>query len=135
MELEMAEQTVDLAFLGEQMKSLQTHARRMDAEMTVIREKVVLVESEQVELRDNLFHATGELTVRMGQLEKRTLGVERQLATMDAASSARFEQFAQTLTTNTQILLGAIKGIDQRLTTVDQGVAGLDRKVDALGGK
>jgi hypothetical protein len=112
----VAEQTIDLTFLGEQMKSLQTHTRGINAEMTLIREKVVLVESEQVELRDNLFQATGELTVRMGHLEKRVLNVERQLATMDVGNNARFEQHESTMTTNTQVLLSAIKGLDQKLT-------------------
>jgi chaperonin cofactor prefoldin len=125
----MAEQTIDLTFLGEQMKNLQMHTRSINAEMTLIREKIVLVEAEQVEMRDNLFQATGELTVRTGKIEQRVAGVELQvgglskrvdnLATrvdnLDASNTARFEQIQQTATINMQVLLSAITGLDKKL--------------------
>jgi hypothetical protein len=37
----VAEQTIDLTLLGEQLKSLQTHTRGINAEMPLIREKIV----------------------------------------------------------------------------------------------
>jgi uncharacterized protein (DUF3084 family) len=125
----MAEQPVDLAFLGEQMKSLQTHARSMNAEVTVIREKVVLVEAEQVELRDNLFHATGELTVRMGRVEHRVAGLEQQIGGLanrieglDANTTVRFERANQTAATNLQIVLSAISGLDKKIEALSPKV-------------
>jgi predicted nucleic acid-binding Zn-ribbon protein len=106
----VAEQTIDLTFLGEQMKSLQTHTRGINAEMTLIREKIVQVEAEQVEMRDNLFQATGELTVRMGKIENRVAGLELQVGGL----SRRIDQQQESLTTNTQVLLSAFKGLDQK---------------------
>jgi hypothetical protein len=138
----MTDQTVDLTFLGEQMKTLQGQARHLSAEMTVVREKVVLVEAEQVEIRENLSVATGEITTRMGRMERRFAGLEQlvggaltridglsaRVDNHDAANNVRFNAIQQMAATNLEIVLTMIKSLgdtakEQGTVLTQQGLA------------
>ena len=135
MDMGMAEQTIELTFLGEQMKVLQGQVRHMTAEMTVVREKVVLVESEQVEIRENLSIATGEITTRMVKMERRFAGLEQlvggaltridglsaRVDNYEAASNIRFNQIQQMAATNLEIVLTMLKSLGE--TAKEQGAA------------
>jgi hypothetical protein len=127
MDMAMTDQTVDLTFLGEQMKALQVQGRHLTAEMAVVREKVVLVESEQVEIRENLSIATGEITTRMVKMERRFAGLEQlvggaltridglsaRVDNYEAASNVRFNQSQQMAATNLEIVLTMIKSLGE----------------------
>jgi hypothetical protein len=130
MDMVMTDQTVDLTFLGEQMKFLQAQGRHMAADMTVVREKVVLVEAEQVEMRENLIAATGEITMRMTRMEKRFAGLEllvggastridglsARVDNYEAASTVRFNKSQQMAATNLEIVLTMIKSLGATAT-------------------
>ena len=106
----MAADEVNLTFLGEQMKTMQADMRRIDTQVALIREKMVLIEAEQVELRSMLINATGEFTLRMIALERRFDALERRSDRFEASVDARFRQMEETAATNVQILLAAING-------------------------
>jgi hypothetical protein len=99
----MSNGEVTLALLGEQMRAMQSDVRRIDSELTMIRDKVVRIEAEQVEIREGLYAATGENVVRMTRLERRIDRLEMSL-------DARFRQIEETMATNVQVLLTAIQG-------------------------
>ena len=94
---------ITLALLGEQMRAMQSDIRHVDSELTMIRDKVVRIEVEQVEIREGLYAGTGENVVRMTRLERR---IDR----LEASLDARFRQIVDTMATNVQVLLAAIQG-------------------------
>ena len=97
----MSNGEITLALLGEQMGAMQSDVRRIDSELTMIRDKVMRIEAEQVEIREGLYAATGENVVRMTRLERR---IDR----LEASLDARFRQIEETMATNVQVLLAAI---------------------------
>jgi hypothetical protein len=107
---------VTLAFLGEQIvkmqvdiRAIQGDIRRLDGEVGFIKQKLTLIEAEQVEIRDLVHLAVGEFTVRMSRMERRMDGMDARQDRFEAYVDAKFAQMAETAATNTQILLAAIQ--------------------------
>jgi chromosome segregation ATPase len=133
---------VTLEFLGEQMKSMQADIRRIDRDVGMIKDKLVRVEAEQVELRQTLYNVTGEFNVRMINLERRFETLEQRFETLEqrfemleqrfeklvgdvgelkqdigrfeASVNERFRQMAETSATNLQVVLAAIAELRPR---------------------
>jgi chromosome segregation ATPase len=115
---------VTLAFLGEQMGRMQGDIRKLQTEVGFIKTKITHIEAEQIEMRQTIHLAVGELTTRMmrfehrlGGLGERMGGIETRLekleqrhVSFEAFVDARFAQMAETMATNTQVLLTAIQG-------------------------
>ena len=111
----MADDSVDLKFLGRQVQVLQGDVRelrasenRRDAEVAAVRADLVRMQAEN--------HAKFEqVDDRVERLETR---VEAGFAAVEAkfaAVDARFQQASETAATNLQIVLSAIAGLERKI--------------------
>ena len=87
---------VDLRFLGEQIRQMQSDLRQ-------VRSDQLRVESEQVQMQD-----------RLARVEAKVDALETKVENGFRAVDARFDQVFQTLATNTEVILEAIKARPDR---------------------
>ena len=120
----MAADEVDLTFLGEQIKSMQADMRRIDTQVALIREKIVLIEAEQVELRSMLVNATGEFTLRMIGLERRFDGLERRFDGLERRFDGLERRFDG--------LEHRFDGLEHRFDGLEHRFDGLEHRFDGL---
>jgi hypothetical protein len=100
----MADDSVDLRFLGRQVQTLQGDVRdlrsdhlRLVSDVAGLRADIARLQSES--------EMTGE---RVGRLDSRVAQLESEVRAGFKAVDARFDQVSQTMATNLQVILTAI---------------------------
>src|SRR6266567_2931365 len=89
----MASDNVDLQFLGEQMREMQSDIRQVRADQ-------LRLESEQVQTRDHL-----------ARLEKKVDGVDSKLEAFRETVTDRFDQVVELLKSSFRVLREEIEGL------------------------
>ena len=111
----MADDSVDLKFLGRQVQVLQGDVRdlraseaRRDAEVAAVRADLARMQAEN--------HAKFEqVDDRFDRLEARVDRLEKRVEAGFAAVEAKFQQASETAATNLQIVLSAIAGLERKI--------------------
>ncbi|MEQ1694326.1 MAG: hypothetical protein ABL901_00660 [Hyphomicrobiaceae bacterium] len=98
----MAEDSVDLKFLGHQVQNLQGDLRDLRSDVRDLRTKNLRLEGDVANLRTDIDIRFESVDVRLERLETEVRAGFR-------ANDLQFKQLAETAATNLQIVLAAIK--------------------------
>ena len=113
------ENNVDLRFLGHQIQILQRDVRelkaahiRLDGDVASLRSQVAHVQVELSEVKVDLAGVKEDLAgvkVDLAGVKDDLQGLRTHVTNFERYVDSRFDQMAQTMATNTQILLAAIR--------------------------
>jgi chromosome segregation ATPase len=108
----VSDNKVSLDFLGEQMLRMQADLRGVRSEQLQMRAEQVKLESEQAGMRADV----RDLRSNLGELDTKVERLDMKTDAHHAANQAQFEQVRQTMTTNLEITLQAIRSVDKKIT-------------------
>ena len=110
----MAEDNVDLRFLGQQVQVLQTDMRELRAGETAIKTELIQMRAENKARFERIDARFEQVDVRFEQVDARFDQVDARFASIDrrfASVDLQFKQMAETAAINLQIVLTAIAAI------------------------
>lgn len=118
----MADDSVDLKFLGRQVQVLQGDVRdlrasetRRDAEVAAVRADLARMQAENHAKFEQVDDRFDRLEARVDRLENRVQAGFAAVEAKFAAVDARFQQASETAATNLQIVLSAIAGLERKI--------------------
>ena len=112
----MADDNIDLRFLGQQVQALQGDVRelrageaRRDVAVAAIRTDLAQMREENNTKFEQISSKFEQIDDRFGRLEFRVDRLEQKVDNGFASVNLRFQQMAETMATNLQVVLAAIK--------------------------
>jgi chaperonin cofactor prefoldin len=101
----MAEDNIDLRFLGQQVQVLQTDVRALRAGEADIKTQLLEMRAEMHAKFEQIDARFEQIDARFEQIDARFVSIDRRFASIDV----QFKQMAETAALNLQIVLAAIK--------------------------
>ena len=112
----MADDNIDLRFLGQQVQALRGDVRelrageaRRDVAVAAIRTDLAQMHAENNTKFEQISSKFEQIDDRFGRLEFRVDRLEQKVDNGFASVNLRFQQMAETMATNHQVVLAAIK--------------------------